>query len=422
MARFSTPRGTQDILPADWPWWTFVLGHAEDIATLYGYRRIETPTFGETDLFARTTGEGTDIVDKEMYSWSDRGGESLTLRPEGTAPVMRAYLQHGMYKLPQPVKLYYLERIYRREAPQRGRLREHHQFGCEAIGVDDAYQDVELIALLDQFYRRVGLDDLSLHVNSIGDENCRPTYVQELVTFLKAQAEALAATDRERIGRNPLRVLDSKEAISQPVVKAAPNILDYLCPACRAHWKKLRHGLDLLGIRYEIDRRLVRGLDYYNRTVFEFMPPSVSGAQSTIGGGGRYDPLSTAMGSARVPGVGFGTGIERIILNIKERGVDVPGPLHPSVYLTHQGEATEDAALVLGQRLRRAGVPAEMAVGHRSLKAQMRHAGSAEARFAAILGDEELQEGQVTLRDMQTGEQRRVPEDQLLDIVGGPPD
>lgn len=413
---FTTPRGTQDILPEEWPYWTYVLGHAEQVAGLYGYQRIETPTFGETGLFARTSGEGSDVVDKEMYTFQDRGGDDLTLRPEGTAPVMRSYLQHGMNKLPQPVKLYYIERMYRYDRPQRGRLREHHQFGCEGIGVEDAYLDVEIIALLRDLYTRIGLTDVSLHLNSIGDEQCRPAYVHDLVAYLRHREERLAARDRDRLERNPLRVLDSKEAPTQPLLENAPRLIDYLCDACRTHWDKLRHGLDLLGIAYVVDHRLVRGLDYYTRTAFEFMPPG-EGAQSTIGGGGRYDALSRAMGGPAIPGIGFGTGIERLVLNIKERGVKVPPAPHPAVYVARHGEGTEDAALVLSNQLRSAGIATSMAFGERSLKAQMRHANTSEARYAAILGEDEMSSHEVSVRSLETGEQVRVPEGEVAQAV-----
>lgn len=419
MPAFANPKGTADILPQDWPYWNFVLGHAFDVAQLFAYRRIGTPVFGDAALFTRATGHGTDIVDKEMYSFQDRDNRELSLRPEGTAPVMRAYLEHGMFKWPQPVKLFYLERMYRYDKPQQGRFREHRQFGCEAIGSEDAFVDVEMISLLDMFYRRIGLVDLSLHVNSIGDRACRPGYLTELTAYLMGHRERLAELDRTRVERNPLRVLDSKEPTSQVVVASAPRMLDYLCDACRIHWQKLLHGLELLGIRHEIDFRLVRGLDYYTRTVFEFLPPA-DGAQSVVGGGGRYDALSEAIGGPPVFGIGFGTGIERLILNVKERGVEVPPAPGPATYVVHRGPGTDDAALRLAHALRTDGVPTGMAFGERSLKGQMKHADSSEARFAAIIGEEELFGGQVTVRSLATGEQRRVDTAGMSEAVGSP--
>jgi histidyl-tRNA synthetase len=416
VVKFSTPTGTQDILPDDWPYWNFLMRHIEEVTQLYGYRRIETPTFAETSLFARTSGEGSDIVSKEMYNFRDRGGDELTLRPEGTAPVVRAYLQHGMYKLTQPVKLYYVERMYRAEAPQAGRYREHHQFGCEAIGVEDAFVDVEMIALLHQFFQRIGLQDLSLHINSIGDSNCRPEYVRVLVEYFRSHEDSLDQLDRDRLRRNPLRVLDSKQARSQQIIRKAPRALDYLCDACRQHWDKLRRGLDDLDIGYEVDNRLVRGLDYYTRTVFEFMPPG-EGSQSTVGAGGRYDGLSEAMGGPPVPGVGFGSGLERMVLELRQRGAEIPQPCSPLVYVVRAGEDTEDAALRLAGRLRAADLPVEMAFGESSMNAQMKRANRSGARYALIMGEDELASGEVTLRDLRAAEQRRVSLDAAVQLV-----
>jgi histidyl-tRNA synthetase len=416
MAQFSTPRGMQDILPDDWPYWDFVIGNALHVAHLFGYRRIETPLLGQTSLFARSSGEATDVVDKEMYSFKDRGGEELSLRPEGTAPVVRAYLEHGMNRLPQPVKLSYVERMFRYDRPQRGRFREHRQFGCEAIGLDDAFIDAEMISLLDTFYRRIGLDDLSLHINSIGDQNCRPAYMAVLVAFLGDHRSELSEQDRNRLEKNPLRVLDSKDAESRRTIEAAPHMLDYLCDACRAHWEKLLRGLELLGLHAEIDHRLVRGLDYYTRTVFEFLPPG-DGAQSVVGGGGRYDGLSEALGGPHVPGIGFGSGIERLVLNVRERGVQVPDLPGPRVYLLHRGPGTEDEALRRANELRKRGVPADMAFGERSLSTQMKHADRSKASYAAIIGEEEISTGTVTLKSLRDGEQRRVPAGELADAV-----
>lgn len=410
--QFSTPRGTQDILPDEWPYWNHVYRLAEDVARQFGYRRIETPTFGETTLFARTSGEGSDIVDKEMYTFQDRGGDSLTLRPEGTAPVVRAYLQHGMNHWPQPVKLFYFERMFRYDRPQKGRFREHHQFGCEAIGVEDAYVDVEMIDLLHTVYTRLGLKDLSLEINTIGDMRCRPAYVRELVEYLRRHVDRLAPLDRQRLERNSLRVLDSKEPASQGVIDAAPHMLEHLCPECEDHWRKLRHGLDCLGISFSINHRLVRGLDYYTRTVFEFVP-SGAGAQGTIGAGGRYDALAEAMGGPHVPGIGFGTGLERLILTLKDAGVTFEDLSGPDVYVVQAGAGAEDAALALASRLRHGGRTAAMGFGGRSLKGQMKHANALGARFAAILGEDELARGMVALRSLRDHTQSEIPIDEV---------
>lgn len=416
MPKFSTPKGTGDILPADWPYWQFVLNRAQSLAELFGYRRIETPIFGDTSLFARSSGEGTDVVDKEMYTFQDRDGASLSLRPEGTAPVMRAYLQHGLHKEPQPIKLYYIERMYRYDKPQRGRFREHRQFGCEAIGSDDPYVDVEMIDLLGEFYRGCGLRGLRLQLNSIGDVNCRPDFLRELVVYLTSRQDRLAPLDRHRLGRNPLRVLDSKEHDTQPVLTNAPKMLDYLCEPCRIHWNQLCRGLDTLGIPYDVNPRLVRGLDYYTRTVFEFLSPR-EGAQAALGGGGRYDGLSEAIGGPHVPGIGFGSGLERLILTMQDQGVDVPPIEGPLVYVAHTGEGTAEPALRLARDLRRTGFRAELAFGSRSLNGQMKRANGSGARFVAIIGMDELAAGVAQLRDLHAGDQTPVPLDRVLNFL-----
>jgi len=414
--KFSTPKGTFDILPEDWPYWQFVVNQAQSLAELFGYRRIETPIFGDTSLFARSSGEGTDVVDKEMYTFQDRDGASLSLRPEGTAPVMRAYLQHGLHKEPQPIKLYYIERMYRYDKPQRGRFREHRQFGCEAIGSDDPYVDVEMIVLLGEFYERCGLTGISLQINSIGDANCRPEFLRDLVVNLTARQDDLAPLDRQRLGRNPLRVLDSKERETQAVLSGAPNMLDYLCDACESHWNQLRRGLDTLSIPYEVNPRLVRGLDYYTRTVFEFLSPR-EGAQAALGGGGRYDGLSEAIGGPQVPGIGFGSGLERLILTMHDQGVDVPPIERPVAYVAYMGEGTGEPALRLARDLRRAGFRAELAFGSRSLNGQMKRANGSGARFVAIIGEDELATGVAQLRDLRSGDQTPVPFDGVVNFL-----
>ncbi len=416
MARFSTPRGTHDILPADWPFWRFVAGHAEQAAQLFGYQRIETPILGPTELFLRTSGEGSDIVDKEMYTFEDRGGDSLALRPEGTAPAVRAYLEHGMARLSQPVKLFYIEPMFRYDRPARGRFREHHQFGCEAIGSEDPYVDVEIIALLAQLYRRVGLRDISLHINSIGCRECRPHYVEELVRHLEANREDLAERDLERLQTNPLRVLDSKEQQSQAVIEEAPSILDWLCEDCREHWKRVQHGLTLIDQPFVVDPRLVRGLDYYTRTAFEFLADT-DGSWLAVGAGGRYDGLAEAIGGPPVPGIGFGMGVERVVAMVKDSGAEIPQQMAPDVFVAHMGDDAADRALVDVMRLRDRDIPAVMAFGQRSLKTQMKQANALGARNAAILGEDEIAGGTVTVRSLTTGEQRSVPEHDLVQDI-----
>ena len=412
MTDFSTPRGTVDILPDEWGYWDRVIGTAQRVAALYGYRRIETPTLADVSLFVRATGEATDIVQKEMYAFEDQGGDQLALRPEGTAPVVRAYFQHGMNRLPQPVKLFYVERMYRREAPQRGRLREHHQFGCEAIGTSDPLVDVEMLALLRQFFSELGLVHLTLHLNSMGDAACRPGYLRDLAVYLESHAAELAPLDRERLARNPLRVLDTKEARSREVVEGAPSILDYLCDACRDHWHSVLRGAEEIGMAYRIDPALVRGLDYYTRTVFEFQT-EYAGAQSAVGGGGRYDGLAAAIGAPSTAGIGFGSGIERVILTMRDAGIEVPSPPGARVYIAHFGTGAADMAIRVATKLRAAGEPVLVGFGNRSLKAQMKAANASGASFAVLIGDDEVAAGSVTVRHLSSGGQGTVPEWEL---------
>jgi histidyl-tRNA synthetase len=411
-----TPRGTQDILPDDWPIWNHVLDCARQTAEGSGYERIETPTFESTSLFAHAAGEFTDVR-REMYTFEDRGGDELSLRPEGTASVFRAYFQHGMHVLPQPVKLYYIGSMFRYERPQGGRAREHHQFGCEAIGSEDALLDASMLDLQQRFYRSAGIEGMSIHVNSIGDQNCRPAYIRELVAYLQAHKNELCHQCRERIERNPLRVLDCKVESCQPVLNNAPKTIDHLCTECRTHWERFLQGLEALGIQATIDPRLVRGLDYYSRTVWEILPARVASAQSTIGGGGRYDALAGAIGAPAAPGVGFSTGLERVILNLSPEVARALQEFHIDVFVAHRGSEAETQALRLTHRLQEAGLRTDMSFDDRSLKTQLKHANNKGARVAVIIGEEEIEAGEATVRDFKTGKSKRVTFESVLPDV-----
>ncbi|GAC1404498.1 MAG: histidine--tRNA ligase [Chloroflexota bacterium] len=419
MQTFQKPRGTEDILPAEMPYWRTVLSTADEMARLYGFGLVVPPTFEYTGVFARSSGEGTDVVDKEMYTFEDRGGDSLTLRPEVTAQVVRAYLQHGLHTLPQPVRLYYNGLpAFRYDRPQAGRLREHHQFGCEVIGEQDATVDAELIELLWRFYERLGLRDLTLLVNSIGCPLCRPAYIERLVAYYRQHEAAICDDCRSRLTRNPLRLLDCKKAGCQRVIAGAPHLMDMLGPECREHWESLRHGLEARDVPYTINPRLVRGLDYYTKTVFEFVPRR-EGAQSTIGGGGRYDGLAEVLGGKPTPGIGFATGIERIVLNMKEAGSALEPPRRAEVYVAPLAEAARDATAVLLGRLRGSGLSALAAARPRSLKAQLRDANAAGAGFACIIGDDELAAGAAAVKDLRAegGAQRLVPLSEVVEYI-----
>jgi histidyl-tRNA synthetase len=414
---YQAPRGTQDILPEDQPYWNVLRKAAVRLSTIFGYEGIETPVFEEASLFTRGVGEVTDIVQKEMYIFKDRGGLDLALRPEGTAPVCRAYLEHGMHNQPQPVRLWYWTPIFRYDRPQAGRYRQHHQFGMEAIGEADAAVDAEAIELLWRLYEELSLANLNLQLNSIGDNKCRPQYLEVLRDYYRDKLDQVCDDCRVRFDRNPLRLLDCKRERCQPIIAGAPPITDYLCDDCAAHFNQLKALLESADIPFTLNPRLVRGLDYYTRTVFEVIPPE-EGAQSTIGGGGRYDGLIELLGGRPTPGVGFATGIERIILNLKRQGIAIPERDHPQVYIAVQTPAAKVPAFRLASHLRRAGISAIASTGERSLKAQLRQADSIGATFVAILGQSELAEETATLRRLDSGEQETVPLTRVASRIG----
>jgi histidyl-tRNA synthetase len=414
---YQAARGTTDILPAEQPYWRYVEKAITDITRLYGYERIDTPMFEDTGLFRRSVGEYTDIVQKEMYTFEDMGGKSMTLRPEGTAPVCRAYLEHGMQNLPQPVKLFYLASIFRYERPQAGRLREHHQFGCEAIGEADPAIDAELIDIAWQFYKLLGLNKISLQLNSIGCRECRPKYLAALKKHYAGRTSTLCADCQIRLEKNPLRLLDCKQSACQPVADTAPASTDYLCQECAEHFTRLKKYLDLIAIPFTLNHRLVRGFDYYTRTVFEIYPAG-GGAQGAIGAGGRYDGLIEELGGKPTPAIGFAAGIERIVLNLKKQGVSIPAPPGLKALIAFMGDKAREEAIKLAARLRRAGISAVTAAGEKSLKAQLRQANALNARYTVIIGEDELRAGSVTLRDMSGARQETVSLTGLVDRLG----
>ncbi len=410
---YKAARGTTDILPEEQPYWRYVEKAIADITRLYGYQRIDTPVFEDTGLFRRSTGEYTDIVQKEMYTFDDRGGNSLTLKPEGTPPVCRAYIQHGLHNLPKPVKLYYVSPIFRYDRPQAGRYRQHYQFGCEAIGDVDPALDAEVIDLAWRFYASLGLKGLSLQLNSIGCRKCRPSYLNILIEYYRKHAAKLCNDCQARLVKNPLRLLDCKQASCQEIADAAPASADHLCPACGEHFASLQKYLGFLGIPFVLNNRLVRGLDYYTRTVFEFEPEEERG-QSSLGGGGRYDYLIEELGGPPTPAIGFGIGIERVILNLKKQGVSVPAPPALQVLIAALGEAARDLAVRLAADLRLAGVSAVTGVEGKSLKARLRQANALGVRFTVIIGEDEVKAGTATLRDMAGARQESVPFNELV--------
>ncbi|MFC1919082.1 histidine--tRNA ligase [Chloroflexota bacterium] len=413
---YQAPRGTSDILPQEQAYWRYIEQKVASVCQLYGYERIDVPAFEDAGLFSRSVGEGTDIVEKEMYTFEDRGGNKMALIPEGTASICRAYVEHGLHNLTQPVKLYYLASVFRYERPQAGRYRQHHQFGCEAIGDNDPALDAEVIDMAWQFFRSLNLHHLSLSVNSIGCKACRPGYLTALKDYYAKYADELCSDCKIRLTRNPLRLLDCKKRSCQQVADSAPKNVDYLCPQCEEHFSQLKRYLDLLGLPFEVNHRLVRGLDYYTRTVFEIQPEA-EGAQSTLGGGGRYDGLIEELGGKPTPAIGFAAGLERIIVNLKKYDIPVPDLNKPQVFIARVGNDARDESMKLASRLRQTGIGVIEAIGSKSLKSQLRQANTLGVRHTVIIGDQEIRTGTVILRDMTNARQETVSLNHLQDLL-----
>lgn len=405
---YQAPRGTQDILPADRPYWRYVTEEMHRVAALFGLQQIDTPIFEDTGLFVRGVGQGTDIVDKEMYSFQDKGGDEITLRPEFTAGIMRAYIEHGMHVWPAPVKLYSIGPIFRHERPAAGRFRQHHQFNVEILGEMDPAVDLEVMSVVWTLLTRLGYRGLNFQLNSIGCPQCRPGYRKVLVDYFRAYEDRLNEVDRRRLAINPLRLLDSKEEAAQPLLNGAPHSADYLCEECATHLATLRGYLDSIGMPHSINFRLVRGMDYYTKTVFEAWSEGI-GAQSAVCGGGRYDGLIQELGGPPTPGIGFGMGIERVIASLRLQGVEPPPLPIPRVQVLPLGEPARVMGLKLVRDLREAGIGALIAFGGRSLKSQLKGADKVGATYALIIGDQELAQGIAVARDLASSQQETVP-------------
>ncbi|HLX59542.1 MAG TPA: histidine--tRNA ligase [Ktedonobacteraceae bacterium] len=426
--QYKALQGFKDVLPDEQPYWRLIEKAVIEVTELYGYRRIETPTVEETSLFSRSSGEGTDIVEKEMYSFDDRPDKeghsaNISLRPEGTAGVVRAYLEHGMFQLAQPVKLYYLGvPMFRHDKPQAGRIREHHQFGCEALGENDPAVDAEMLGLLFQFYTGMGLQNLRASLNSIGDRNCRPQYLERLKDYYRPLLDTCCDDCQVRFYKNPLRLLDCKEPQDQAKIAAAPKIADYLCEPCREHFAAVKRYLDFYSVPYQLNPLLVRGLDYYTRTVFEVIS---TGNKQALTGGGRYDGLAELLGGKPTPGIGFAASFERISLELKHQKIAPPPETPPRAYVVYFGKAPEykDAAVRVVAELRHAGIKAEMGYGERSAKSQMKQANASGSAYAILIGDNELAGNFVMVKDMQAegmdeeSKQVEVKRDELIDYL-----
>jgi histidyl-tRNA synthetase len=413
MTEIERPRGTLDWLPSRVGLRQHVIDTAIETFERAGFRQIVTPVFEDTALFARTAGETSDVVSKEMYSFHDRSDRALTLRPEGTAPVMRAYLEHGLAREPQPVRLWYVAPMYRYAAVQAGRYREHYQFGVEAIGSEDPAVDAEVIALQAAWYRTLRLGELELHLNSIGDAACRPAYREALVAYFQPLRDQLSADSQQRLEKNPMRILDSKDERDQQYLPAAPRITDYLCEACRTHLESVRAHLAARGVAHVLDDTLVRGLDYYTRTAWEWIPVADGRAQATISGGGRYDGLAEQIGGKRTPGVGFGCGIERLVLALEKDGREPIERGCDWFCATDVPEARPRIGALLDEA-RANGLVAEMDLAGRSLKGQLRHARRLGARVVSVIGPDEWSRGAARLRDDAVPLEDDVPLERLV--------
>ncbi len=406
--------GMQDVLGDDQRYWRFVLERAQRTMDLFGFERIDTPILEQAALFQRGVGQGTDIVEKEMYVFEDRDGDMLALRPEFTAGVMRAYIQNGLHTQPPPLKLWATGPLFRHERNQKGRYRQHSQLNLEILGETDPAVDAELIGAAWFLFSDLGLTGLKLHLNSTGCPVCKPAYVQKLTDYFRQYESILPEDDKRRLQQNPLRILDTKEEATRPLLDDAPQFVDHLCADCADHLGKLRTYLEARRIPYKIDHKLVRGLDYYTKTVFEIKAPGSLGAQDVICGGGRYDGLIETLGGRPTPGIGFGSGIERIVLTLKAQNIEPPRRVNPLAFVAYLGEAAKVEAIRLTAQLRDAGIPAQMSFGDRSLKAQLKSANRSRAKFAIIIGEEELAREVVTIRNLETKEQQDIPFPEII--------
>ena len=414
MARnlFQSPKGIKDTLPEEQPYWQYVEETMHKVVRLFGYEKLNLPIFEETALFARGVGEGTDIVDKEMYTFLDKSGTSMTLRPEFTAGVMRAYLQNGMASYSTPVKVWSTGPVFRYERPQAGRFRQHTQFNVEAIGEQDPALDFDIMSVAWHLYTALGFKNLSFQINSIGCPVCRPEYLKKLVNYY-GSSTGICSDCKRRLVKNPLRVLDCKNTACQPIIKKAPPIMKNLCKECDTHFKILRNYLDSLNRPYQINHRMVRGLDYYTKTVFEIWAQGI-GAQNAICGGGRYDGLSEILGGPPTPAVGFASGLERIVMILQNQKIDIPRINIPSIYIMSLGEDARTRGIQILNQLREAGLISIMGYGNRSFKAQMRESDRRGVGYTIIIGEDEISKKEATIKNMTDGTQESVAFNDLI--------
>lgn len=414
--KYQSIKGTRDVLPEEQKYWRYIEEKIGSVTSRFGYQRVEPPIFEETALFLRGVGETTDIVEKEMYTFIDKGKNSLTLRPEYTAGIMRLYLENGLHSLSKPVKLYSIGPVFRYERPQAGRYRQHTQFNVEALGEQEPSVDLEVMSVAWLLYAELGFSGLSFQLNSTGCPNCRPAYVEELKNFYRRHSEAICDDCKRRLERNPLRLLDCKVKSCQQISADAPVIHERLCEECADHFATLRLYLDTLGRPYRINHRLVRGLDYYTKTVFEVWVQGI-GSQNAMCGGGRYDGLIEQLGGQATPGIGFGSGIERMILGMREQNIEPPKLPDPFIFVAHMGKAADLRAVELVTWFREAGLSALMAFGQRSFKSQMREANRLAVTYAVIVGEDEIAANHATVKNLANGEQQAIPFDQVVAVL-----
>ena len=409
-------KGTRDMLPQDAYKWQYVEDEWRKICSEYGFKEIRTPEFEATELFNRGVGDTTDIVQKEMYTFNDLGGRSITLKPEGTSPAARAFIESNLYAETQPTKVFYNTPCFRYEKPQSGRLREFHQFGIENFGTHSMLADAEIIALGYDFLNRMGVGDVELHISSVGCRKCRPVYRKTLQDFLRPNFDCLCDTCKSRFEKNPMRILDCKSQEDQDLCKDAPMMIDYLCDECKQDLEDVKRYLDDMGIKYIVDPSIVRGLDYYTKTAFEFIGTGI-GTQGTVCGGGRYDHLIEEIGGPDMPGVGFGLGKERLIMLMENAGETFGGEEKLQLFLTWIGDEAKDYAVTLLHELRGQGVRADMDSRERNLKGQMKYANKLGAQYTVVIGDDEVKSGDLTLKNMETGEQTKVRREELVNAL-----
>jgi len=412
----NTVKGAADMLPSNAYKWKYVEKVISETAELYGYNKIRTPVFEYTELFSRSVGETTDVVQKEMYTFDDKGGRSITLRPEGTAGVVRSFIENGLASEPMPQKLFYITSCYRYEKPQAGRLREHHQFGTECFGAADPIADAETIMMAKSVLNRLGIDNISLEINSIGCPVCRAAYFTVLIKFFESKKTDLCATCLSRLERNPMRILDCKSKVCGEIAKSAPHITDYVCNDCNNHFSKVKSNLDNLDIPYKVNPRIVRGLDYYNRTVFEFLSNDI-GSQTSVCSGGRYDGLVKNLGGQEIPALGFGMGLERIIMVMENLGLPFEPPKNPSIYIIPMGEKAAALSLKICTDLREEGFIAITDITGRSVKACMKHADKLKTNFTIVIGETELQTGEADLKNMNDGTVTKIKINEIISIM-----